>query len=115
MLPYETFLFDLDGTLIDSIDLILSSFRHTMQVHLGDVPPDDVWLKGLGTPLVVQFREFTDSDDQIAEMVETYRDHNLANHDTMVREYPGVRDAVLEIAAAGTKLCPRTLRAARQP
>lgn len=104
MPKYETFLFDLDGTLIDSIDLILSSFRHTMQVHLDDVPPDDVWLKGLGTPLVVQFREFTDSDDQIAAMVETYRDHNLANHDTMVREYPGVRDVVLEIAAAGTKL-----------
>jgi len=28
-----TFLFDLDGTLIDSIDLILRSYRHTMQVH----------------------------------------------------------------------------------
>lgn len=104
MPPYETFLFDLDGTLIDSIDLILSSFRHTMQLHLDDVPPDDVWLKGLGTPLVVQFREFTENDDEIAQMVETYREHNLANHDAMVREYAGVHDVVLELAGGGIKL-----------
>ena len=37
-----TFLFDLDGTLIDSIDLILRSYRHTLKTHRGIEPPDEV-------------------------------------------------------------------------
>ena len=35
----RTVLFDLDGTLIDSQELILSSYRHTMEVHLGGFRP----------------------------------------------------------------------------
>ncbi len=104
MSPYDTYLFDLDGTLIDSIELILASYRHTLRVHRGSVPPDDVWLKGLGTPLVIQFREFSEDDAEIASMVETYREHNLAHHDEMVREYPGVRDVVTTLQSRGTQL-----------
>src|SRR2546425_12754124 len=40
--PLSTFLFDHDGTLIDSIELILRSYRHTMRLHRGHEPPDDV-------------------------------------------------------------------------
>ena len=64
-MPIDTYLFDLDGTLIDSIELILSSYRHTMRDHLGEVPSDAVWLEGLGTPLVMQFRAFTDDPAEI--------------------------------------------------
>ncbi|HEX9691069.1 MAG TPA: HAD-IA family hydrolase [Gemmatimonadales bacterium] len=100
----RTFLFDLDGTLLDSIDLIMSSYRHTMEHHVGTVPPDDVWLAGLGTPLWKQFRAFTDDDAEIERMVETYRDHNLAHHDAMVRNYPGIRDVVTALSERGVRL-----------
>lgn len=99
-----TVLFDLDGTLIDSIDLILSSYRHTLETHRGHVPPDEVWLEGLGTPLWEQFRRFTDDRNEIEAMVATYRAHNLRHHDEMVREYPGVRDAVERLRARGFRL-----------
>ena len=36
----DTVLFDLDGTLIDSIELILASYRYTMRLHLGHAPDD---------------------------------------------------------------------------
>jgi pyrophosphatase PpaX len=100
----STFLFDLDGTLIDSIELILSSYRHTLARHRGSVPPDEVWLAGVGTPLRVQFRQFTEDPAELEDLVATYTEHNLANHDTLVREYPGVRDAVRALAADGVKL-----------
>ena len=48
--PYDTVCFDLDGTLSDSIELILASYRHTMKVHLGKELPDELWLNGVGTP-----------------------------------------------------------------
>lgn len=97
-------LFDLDGTLIDSIELILSSYRHTLEIHRGTVPPNDVWLEGLGTPLWEQFRRFTQDQREIDAMVATYREHNHTHHDRMIREYPGVRAAVERLHVAGTKL-----------
>lgn len=101
---FATFLFDLDGTLIDSIDLILRSYRHTMQVHRGEVLPDDLWLEGLGTPTWVQFRAFTDDPVEIEAMVATYRAYNRAHHDRLVRGYPGVPEVVRAIKAVGASL-----------
>ncbi len=93
-MPLSTFLFDLDGTLIDSVDLILRSYRHTMRRHRGHEPSDNVWMQGLGTPLWVQFRQFSDDPAEIEAMVATYREYNLAHHDEMVRPYQGVVEAV---------------------
>ena len=58
MSTIQTFLFDLDGTLIDSIRLILDSYHHTLAAH--GLPPrtDEDWLRGVGTPLNVQFAEW---------------------------------------------------------
>ena len=99
-----TVLFDLDGTLIDSIELILRSYRHTMQVHYGSAPPDHHWMTGLGTPLWVQFRQFTEDEAQISAMVATYREYNLAHHDGLVRAYDGVVEEVRALDAGGARL-----------
>ena len=101
---YHTVLFDLDGTLIDSIELILSSYRHTMQIHRGDPMPDDLWLAGLGTPLRKQFQHFTEDPNEIEAMIATYREHNIANHDRMVTAYPGAVETVQALKRAGVKL-----------
>lgn len=103
-MPFSTLLFDLDGTLIDSVDLILRSYRHTMRVHRGEEPPDDIWMEGLGTPLSVQFRRWTDDEVEIRAMVETYRTYNLAHHDELVRAYDGVVEQVLRLDAGGKTL-----------
>ena len=100
----STFLFDLDGTLIDSIELILRSYRHTMRLHRGHEPPDDVWMTGLGTPLSVQFRHFTDDPAEVEAMVATYRAYNLAHHDELVRPYAGVVAAVQALRRPGRAL-----------
>ena len=100
----HTFLFDLDGTLIDSVELILRTFRHTMLTHRGEAPPHDVWLKGLGTPLWNQFREFCQDQDEIDAMIATYREYNYAHHDEMVRRYPGVLEAVTALKNTGKQL-----------
>jgi pyrophosphatase PpaX len=102
--PLFTFLFDLDGTLIDSIELILRSYRHTMRVHGREVPSDDVWMQGLGTPLWVQFRQLTDDPSEIDAMVATYRAYNLAHHDELVRPYAGVVAAVRGLRRPGRAL-----------
>ncbi len=49
-------LYDFDGTLADSTELIMRCYRHTMTLHLGTCPPDEEWLSGFGTPLEPQIR-----------------------------------------------------------
>ena len=102
--PLSAFLFDLDGTLIDSIELILRSYRHTMRTHRRHEPGDEIWMSGLGTPLWVQFRQFTEDPAEIDAMVATYREYNLAHHDEMVRPYDGVVDAVRSLERRGRSL-----------
>lgn len=103
-MPLTTFLFDLDGTLIDTIDLILRSYRHTMRVHRREEPPDDVWMRGLGTPLWVQFRHWTDDPVEIQAMVATYRAYNMKHHDALAHPYDGVADAVRGLEGLGKRL-----------
>jgi pyrophosphatase PpaX len=101
---FESILFDLDGTLIDSTRLILESYHHTMRVHRGRSLPDSEWIEGLGTPLHVQFRRFTSDEGEVQRMIATYREWNLANHDAMVRPFPGAAETVRDLKTAGAKL-----------
>jgi pyrophosphatase PpaX len=97
----DTILFDLDGTLIDSIRLILDSYHHTLASH--GLPPrtDEEWLRGVGTPLSVQFAEWRDDPSTIDALITTYREYNLKHHDSMVTVYPGVVQAIEALKAAG--------------
>jgi len=101
MAQLRTVLFDLDGTLIDSLRLILDSYHHTLTQHGLPARPDDEWLKGVGTPLTVQLAEWRDEIGTIEAMIATYREYNLKHHDRMVTVYPGVLQAVREIKAGG--------------
>jgi pyrophosphatase PpaX len=100
---YDTVLFDLDGTLIDSVRLILDSYHHTLAVHGLPGRSDEFWLRGLGTPLQAQFREWAEDPDQIQALVTTYREYNLAHHDDQVSAYPGVVEMVAAVRAAGAR------------
>jgi pyrophosphatase PpaX len=99
-----TFLFDLDGTLIDSVRLILDSYHYTTTKHGLRPRTDAEWLAGLGTPLRVQFAPYADSPERMAELIASYREYNLANHDQQVTPYPGVVEAVRRIHREGKRL-----------
>jgi pyrophosphatase PpaX len=100
-MPLQTILFDLDGTLIDSVRLILDSYHHTLAQHGLPARSDEDWLRGVGTPLTAQFAEWGHSPELLEAMIATYRDYNLRHHDSMVAVYPGVLEAVREIKAGG--------------
>lgn len=94
-------LFDLDGTLVDTIPLILDSFRYATQTVLGQPVADDVLARNIGIPLVRQLREFTDSDAVADELLRAYREHNRLHHDERARLFEGTAEALSLIAERG--------------
>lgn len=94
-------LFDLDGTLADTVELILRCYRHTMEVHLGAPLPDERWLAGIGTPLMAQLREFARDAEEAIAMAETYSAFQKTIHDDMVTPFPGAVEMVDELRRRG--------------
>lgn len=101
---FPTVLFDFDGTLVDTVRLIVESFHHTARVHGLEPRPDAFWIAGLGTPLRVQFRCFTEDSAEIQRMIGTYRDWNLRHHDASIRAYPGAVEAIRRLKLSGRRL-----------
>ncbi len=78
-------LFDLDGTLLDTHDLILASFRHATAQVLGAPLPDEQLMARVGVPLAQQMADFSDDPAVQQELLDVYRTYNHRVHDEMVR------------------------------
>lgn len=94
-------LFDLDGTLVDSVELIVSSGRFAFIDFAGRAPTDVEWRSGIGRPLRAMFREYTGDEVEVERLVARYREFQSAHHDQLVRAYEGVVETIVAFARAG--------------
>lgn len=100
---WSAVLFDLDGTLADTVPLILECYRHTMTIHRGRALPDEPWLATIGTPLREQLAAFATGPEEVASMAETYVARQLELHDGMVRPFPGALELLTELRGRGVR------------
>src|SRR5688500_7891440 len=99
----DVVLLDLDGTVLDTGELILSSWRHVRDVFGLDAT-DDAFRSGLGRPLNDVLRSFARDEAQARVMVDAYREHTLAVHDQVVRAFEGIPEALTALRARGARL-----------
>jgi pyrophosphatase PpaX len=104
-------LFDLDGTLVDSIELIMRSMHHAFDGHAGRVPTDDEWRALIGRPLADSFREFEVDEPEVERLIGRYREYQLTHHDRLLRAYDGIVEAIRGFAAAGHPMALVTSKA----
>ncbi|MFA1819183.1 pyrophosphatase PpaX [Virgibacillus oceani] len=97
----HTILFDLDGTLIDTNDLIMASFEHTFRHYELTFSREEIMAFN-GPPLVETFRKI--DLERANEMIETYREHNLFVHDDYVKAFPNVVETVKVLKNDGFQL-----------
>ena len=102
-MPRPAILFDLDGTLIDSIDLLVTSMVYAFEGR--DVqPPLDEWIAGIGRPLDAMLRTWARDEEDVLALRARYREYQFANHDAKTHAYPGAVDTVRALHAAGYPL-----------
>lgn len=99
---YKYILFDLDGTLINTNELIIKSFKHTYKQHLDmDVCDEDI-LKYFGEPLIVTLKRAC--EEKAEEMFRTYINYNETIHDDSVTLCPEIAYLLRRLKEAGCVL-----------
>ena len=95
--PFQVYLFDVDGTLVDSAADIVGAIQEVLAANgRANVADFDFLKNSIGHHLAAPFGEiFPDySSEQIDELIRQYRVIYLARGHKMTRVYPGVPEAL---------------------
>lgn len=95
-------LFDLDGTLLNTNDLILNSFKYTLKEVLGIEVSEEELSKTFGRPLIPVLEYY--SEEKLDDLVTVFREYNEANHDAMCKPFEGVKELIVSLKENGFKL-----------
>jgi phosphoglycolate phosphatase len=103
-------IFDLDGTLTDSADGIVSSFRHALDQIGADVPEGDLTSRIVGPPMghtlsAMGLGEHTDA------AIAAYRADYTSRGWTMNSLFDGIAPLLADLRAAGVRLAVATSKA----
>lgn len=99
---WTTAVFDLDGTLADTIDLIVESYQYAFRTIIGREEDPDVIRSWIGRPLISAFRDH--SPEHADDLYATYLAWNADNTERLIRGYDGVPDVLADLRAAGVRV-----------
>lgn len=97
-------LFDFDGTLANTIDLIVASFEYSCQKVLGLKPARNNIINTIGLPLADAFIVLTNAPDKLEELRAAYGWFNKEHHDAMIEPIPGVKALLAALKKRGFKI-----------
>ncbi|NMO17174.1 HAD-IA family hydrolase [Pyxidicoccus fallax] len=101
-------LFDLDGTLVDSLPDIIDSFLHGF-AHLGLTAPSHDEVRALiGQPLEAMYTVF--APEHVPTLCKVYREHYPANFHRRSRPFRGVRRTLSALRERGYLLAVATTK-----
>ncbi len=103
---FQTVLFDLDGTLADTIPLIVASYQHAFRTVLGEEIGEARARAWIGRPLLPALLEESPEHGHVLDA--TYREWNLANTARLIQRYDGVPEMLDALTAAGVRMAVAT-------
>ncbi len=100
----DTILFDFDGTLMDTNDVILKSWQYTFEQLCGHRTDEKTLLATFGEPLKMTMHHFFGgSEEDVERNVEIYRSYQKEYFLDLIRLFPGVYEMLQEVQRAGFK------------
>jgi pyrophosphatase PpaX len=99
---FDPILFDLDGTVVDTVVLIRESHRHAVRTVLGQELSDDRLVANVGKPLLEQMHAF--SPDHADELYRVYREWNHAHTAELIASYDGISGLLQALTDDGRQL-----------
>lgn len=101
MQPFSCVLFDLDGTLVDTNQLIIASFQQTLAEKLGlQVTPPEI-VRYFGEPLDATMKRY--AGDRWEELVAYYRSYNQMHHDNLICRIDGIPEMLERLRERGVR------------
>ncbi len=97
MKNYDTVLFDLDGTILDTNKLILDSFHHAFNDLYKEVPNKETLTSFFGMTLKEAFRRMAKNEKDVDLLISSFREFNLSNHDNSVKIFPEVQNTIIRL------------------
>lgn len=105
----NTILFDFDGTVINTNDVVTDAWQHTYKHYLGHEMPVEHIEKTFGEPLLVSMeREFPGVPP--LESAGIYRNRQAEKAEELVKLFPGIVEMLQAVKDAGYKTCVVTSR-----
>jgi pyrophosphatase PpaX len=105
-LRWGVVLFDLDGTLADTIPLIVASYQHAFRTVLAEEVEESRARAWIGRPLLPALLE--ERPDHGEELDRVYREWNLANTARLIQRYAGVPEMLAALTSAGIRCAVAT-------
>lgn len=106
-----TILFDFDGTLMNTNDLIMDSWRHIYRVlEDKDIIEEEI-VRTFGEPLI-KTMEKAFPNIPVDECVEIYRSYHRESFGDRISLFPGIKEMLGSLKALGYKMAVVTSRAA---
>eukprot|EP01079_Euglenida_sp_SAG-EU17-18_P007481 gene7481-1338_t len=112
MKEYDFYLFDFDGCLAHTIDIIIKSFEHTLGT-LGQQREASVLRAAIGKPLKQQYMELLGSeygDERIQDVLEVHRKFQEQNWPGSVYLHQNVKETLTKLQEKGKKMAIVTSR-----
>ena len=116
MRSYQSYLFDLDGTLLDTLDLILVSYRYTFSYILEKydvkISVSEETLRGnVGIPLRESMEMYLIGNKiDLDDVIEVYKDYQQENWRKYVKVFDGVEETLEELKRMDRKIAIVTSR-----
>lgn len=103
MKRYTTILFDFDGTVMDTNNVILQSWQHTFRTVYGEERPEEDIIRTFGEPLEITMKKMV-PDRPLEEAIEIYRSYHKDNFGKLISVFPGMKELIAELSRQGYKL-----------
>lgn len=98
----DTVLFDFDGTIMDTNDVILKSWQYTFMKLENREEEQDKLTATFGEPLEITMAKFF-PNAPLDEAIEIYRSFQRDNFNGLITLFPGMKELIIELKKRGFK------------